>query len=162
MILGWQGNKWYLSEDGGIWSANHPANQYMHFSVKSGDVQWNVADAIPSPIQGVSPKHDRVYHSSLPLDYLRDWRSGFSRSTWYHSVEQLLLDRRAGRFLFRIILKKDGHIADLLVDGDVQSLNERNVAIEHVLQAIPETTKKSIIDATYQDKIVVKYLSDDL
>ena len=162
MILFWQGEKWYLSEDGGMWSANHPVNHSVQFSTNSRDVPWNIADAIPSPIHGVSPRRDRVYRSSLPLDFLRDWRSGFNRSAWYHSVDQLTLDRRAGRFLFRITLKKDGRIADLLVDGDVQSLNERNVAIEHVLQTIPETRKKSIIDATYLDKIVVNYLSDDL
>ena len=162
MILGWQGGKWFLSEDGGIWSASHPANQSMLFSVSSGDVPWDISDAIPSPIQGLSPRNDRVYRSSLPLDFLRFCRNGFTDSAWYHSVEKITLDRRAGRYLFRISLKKDGRIADVLVDGDVRTLNERNVAIEHVLRTIPETTKKSIIDATYQDKIVVKFLSDDL
>ncbi|MEN6622000.1 MAG: hypothetical protein ABFD50_10670 [Smithella sp.] len=162
MILGWQGGKWYLSEDGGIWSASHPANRSMLFSVASVDVQWDISDAIPSPVQGESPRNDRVYRSSLPLDFLRYCRNSFNSSAWYHSVEKLTLDRRAGRFLFRIVLKKDGRVVDVLVDGDVRTLNERNVAIEHVLRTIPETTKKSIIDATYQDKIVVKFLSDDL
>ena len=162
MILGWQGEKWYMSEDGGIWSASHPANKSMFISLSSDDVPWDISDAIPSPIQGVSPRNDRVYQSSLPLDFLRHCRNGFKSSTWYRSVEKLTLDRRAGEFLFRIILKKDGQISDVLVDGDVRTLNERNVAIEHVLRTIPEATKKSIIDATYQDKIVVKFLSDDL
>lgn len=158
----WNNNIFFVSDDDAIWFIDHPLNKEMNFFDNLYGVYWHISDTFPSPIQGDSTRKDKVYSSNLPITLFKYWKKCFSLHGWYKFAEDLLLERRAGKYIFVIALGGELKGTKLILDGNAEGMNERMVAVDDVLQSVRGAGKKSIIDATYQDKIVVKSVSDDL
>ncbi len=132
----------------------------MNFFDNLYGVYWHISDTFPSPIQGDSTRKDKVYSSNLPITLFKYWKKCFSLHGWYKFAEDLLLERRAGKYIFVIALGGELKGTKLILDGNAEGMNERMSQLMTSFR-VCGAGKKSIIDATYQDKIVVKSVSDD-
>lgn len=146
-----EGQIWTLSKDGKIWPRSldlEPQQGRQDVPV----VEW--ADDLPPIFE--SEKDKVVNGSTLPIHKIKCWLEGISEAGWAEDPIHLNVKKRTGGLVLELHRKFGGTEIKLILPEDTVRWTQIFQALKEIRQRLTGKEKWVQIDATYDDKIVVK------
>lgn len=157
-LVEWRGNVWCVSKEGRMWSATDPNLKLEGLETPQRPL-WRIASLSLSSSADVLPLPGGVFPSLFPLDAIKELMSQLGDKPWFKDVEEITLDRRAGKDLFKLKITRGKQVFAVLIQNSQLGWQELGFALEHILNRLTKEGGNHMIDATYEDKIVVSNLS---
>ncbi|MDR1977361.1 MAG: hypothetical protein LBQ42_01365 [Synergistaceae bacterium] len=120
---------------------------------------WRVPFLPAESSEDVRSLPNGVFPSLFSVDVIEDFLTGFGNEPWFENIEEIVLDRRAGADLFKLRFIRGGQELMILLQKDKYRGRELNIALDHILERLRKEGGNHLIDATYEEKIVVDSLS---
>ncbi|HCA41389.1 MAG TPA: hypothetical protein DEP01_07860 [Aminobacterium sp.] len=156
LVLVWGNITWYVAPDGRIWDGQSPVSKFVCGEQKPDVPVWYLKETFPTPAEGFGETNKVVYRSVLPLESLRKWVQEIEKINWGGTVSKVVLGRRAGSYSFIIQVKWKEKYFTVLLDERVERWFSIAQALPQILKDSPAEYNHIEIDATYEEKIVVK------
>lgn len=157
-LVEWRENVWCVSKEGRMWNASDPALKLQGLEPPKKPL-WRIS-TLPTPVSSDdSPLPGGVFPSLFPLEAVKDFLTQLGDRSWFKDVEEVTLDRRAGKELFRLRIVRGKQDFAVLIQSSKFGWQELGLALENILDRLSKEGGNHLIDATYEDKIVVRNLS---
>jgi hypothetical protein len=153
VIVEWRGEIWCISREGRMWHIDDKSLWLPGLEIPKKPL-WRAA-AFSGPDKDGLPLPGGVFPSLVSTDFIEDFLSAFGGETWFESVEDVSLERRAGADLFRLRLVRGQQEFMILIQRDKYEGKDLRVTLESVLETLFREGGSHQIDATYKNKIVV-------
>lgn len=151
----WRGRVWCISREGRMWN---PA-----------ELDELPAPAGPSDAEGpiwqfaqlsddMRPLPSGVFTSPVSLDAIVVFLQEYQDYSWFGSVREIVLDRRAGADLFRLNLVRGKQRFEVLIQRSKYSGQELGAMLEEILMRLSKEGGNHRIDATYEGKVLLRKL----
>ncbi|MDR1622206.1 MAG: hypothetical protein LBS00_07515 [Synergistaceae bacterium] len=157
VLVEWRKQVWCISQEGRMWNVAErslevgglelPRKPLWRVPFLSGESSGDVS--LP---QGVFP-------SLFSVEAIEDFLTGFGNESWFENIEEIVLDRRAGADLFKLRFVRGGQELMILLQKDKYRGRELDIALGLILENLRKEGGNHLIDATYEDKIIVRKLS---
>ena len=156
VVVEWQGEMWCISKEGRMWNLAERGFGFRDLEIPMRPV-WRVC--APSPVgenERVLPSG--VFPSIFSTEVIDGFLEGFGNASWFDGVEEIAVSRRAGDDLFELRYAREGINFTILIQKSKHDLEELSLALEYILNRLRLEGGNHLIDATYNDKVVVKSL----
>ena len=155
-VLRWQGKEWYVDEEGLLWATDLPENNIVKGIRRPSGPALLWGDEMPSP-QAVVPEGRQIFRSRLPLGMLESWKKTLQLIGWFPLLEEWAVHKRSGIEIVTLRMTLDGRRILLMVDGRDRRWEGLKGAVDVIVRDLtPQQDAVYLIDATYDDKIVVR------
>ena len=159
IVVEWKGELWCISKEGRMWNLAEGSFGFREFEIPRKPL-WRV------PVSSTVSENEQllpggVFPSIFSIDAIDDFLEGLSNASWFDGVEEVVLTRRAGDDLFELRYVREGKIFKILIKREKYSWEELSLILEHFLDRLGKEDGSRLIDATYEDKVMVKDLSID-
>jgi hypothetical protein len=158
VVVEWRGQLWCISREGRMWNVTDGSLGIESLKIPQRPL-WRVP-SLAAELSGDSyslPKG--VFPSLFSMEAIGNFLEGLGDAPWFGNIEEIVLDRRAGVDFFKLRYIREKQEFAILIQKDKYGWRELNIALEHVVDRLREEGGNHVIDATYQDKIVVRNLS---
>jgi hypothetical protein len=145
----WNGQHWWLSENGRMWRANLPSGAKVKGLVYPNRpiLAWDSQLALPiDPERGAG----EIYPSSLPLVKIKKWYESLDRIDWKDDIYCLIAKKIDGRQVVQMLLGTEERITgEVIVKEDTADWLPLAAAIDRLYAGgIPRGVR---INATFAD-----------
>lgn len=104
------------------------------------------------------PLPSGVFKSPVSLDAIVVFLQEYQDYSWFGSVREIVLDRRAGANLFRLNLVRGKQRFEVLIQQSKYSGQELGAMLEEILVKLLKEGGNHRIDATYEGKVLLRKL----
>ncbi|MDR3264508.1 MAG: hypothetical protein LBT15_00710 [Synergistaceae bacterium] len=156
-LVEWRGQVWCLSREGRMWNTADENAQVAGMRIPERPL-WRVS-ASGTAGGDESPLPGGVFPFLFPVKAIENFLDGFGKSSWFGYVAEVAVDRRGGADLFTLRYVREKRTFAVLIQRNPQKWQELNTALEHILERLWKEDGNHLIDATYEDRIVVRDLS---
>jgi len=149
----WKGSKWFITEGGLMWPANHPMNRIIAIQKpeKSPIVIWSIKDDINYQI---AP--GEIINSPIPLSKLEYWKRLLEDNGFYNDVEKLHIFTEGNSIYLEIFMQLGNQKVNVKLPASGRNWHVLLKAVKNILKD-PEMRGSGVfIDTTYEGKILVK------
>jgi hypothetical protein len=166
IVVEWKGELWCISKEGRMWNLADGSLGLMDLKVPQKPVWRVIVSSVINENEQLMPRG--VFPSIFSIDAIDDFLDGLRDAPWFGGVEEVVLDRRAGDYLFKLRYVRDGKDFAILIQSDKYEWEELSLALEQILADLAREDGSRLIDATYwderqkQNKIVVRDLPADM
>jgi len=150
----WRGRLWCISREGRMWDASGSGESSGGLEAK-GPV-WRLA----SLSDDVRPVSSGVFLSPVSINAVAAFLQEYQDYSWFSSVREIVLDRRAGAELYRLTLVRGKQKFELLIQRSKYGGQELGAMLEDILEKLAREPGNHRIDATYEGKILLQNLPD--
>lgn len=157
LLLEWKGQVWCISREGRMWSTADNSIRIGGLKTPSGPL-WKIATLPEVSSSDVHPFPAGVFPSLFPVGVPEKFLAVFEKESWFENVREIVLERRAGADLFRLRFVREKQEFTILIQEDKYGWQELNIALGHILKRLLKEGGNHLIDATYENKIVVRNL----
>ena len=157
LIVKWRGQTWCLSREGRMWNTSDGTLSIRQMEIPKKPL-WIIPE-LTAASSGDQALPKGVFPSIFSTEPMEGFLAGFGKESWFKDIQEIVLDRRAGADLFRFKLVFGKQEFMVLVQRDKYGWRELNIAFEHILERLRKEGGNHLIDATYEDKIVVSALT---
>lgn len=155
--LAWNGQYWYLSENGKIWPADLDENNILTLSAikRLPVLYWGEEKITPYE---VGNSNDKIKISALPIEQIVSWYRTLKNIKWIDKILAIKAETNDGIPVVRLIFKnyEGANGVSVLLPEDSESWVVTSLAISKICPDIRAMSQNDFIDATYKDKIMVK------
>jgi len=155
--LGWDGQYWYLSENGKMWQADMEENSMLTLSKVRGApvLYWGNEKTTPYEVGNAERK---IKTSVLPVEQLMDWYVTLNNIKWLDKILAIKAETNDGIPVVRLIFKNAQGMngVAVLLPEDSTSWTVVSLAISKICPDLTSLSQNDFIDATYKDRIMVK------
>lgn len=156
LVLRWQKKEWYVDEEGLLWAADLPENSLVRGIRRPSGPALFWGEEMPSP-QAVAPEDRRIFRSRLPLGMLESWRKTLQHIGWFPLLEEWAVHKGNEGEIVHLRMTLEGRRVLVVLDGRDQRWEQMRNAVDVIVRDLtPQQDAVYRIDATYDDKIVVK------
>jgi len=156
--IGWNGQYWYLSENGKIWRADLDENNILTLSAvkKLPVLYWGQEKITPYEIGNSSGK---IKISALPIEQIAGWYRTLGNIKWLDKIFAIKAETNDGIPVVRLIFKnyEGANGVSVLLPEDSESWVVASLAINKICPDMRSLSQNDLIDATYNDKILFKH-----
>jgi len=157
-IVIWENMPWFVDLSGKIWGKYRVAN--MSFPATSKDLKpaLKIGKGFPAPLpeMDLTGTEDTVFQSLLPMDLISGWMKALRSLPWFDNIDQVVMRENAGAYLLLLRIRTDKGWIDLLVKPDHSKWLLLAEALGRIMPKFPLGYSNIFIDATYEDKIIVR------
>ena len=151
----WRGKIWCISRDGFMW-LSEPGRPNED---EAGRLVWKVPDQGNLPDdENVNAPMFGVFRSPLSTEVIASFLDDFRQYRWFDLVNEVVWERREGMNLFRLQLMNGTQRIELLVQPDKYPGQSIGASIQEVFERAVQEGGNRVIDATYENKIVLRKL----
>ncbi|MDR1873765.1 MAG: hypothetical protein LBQ90_01955 [Synergistaceae bacterium] len=158
LLVEWRGQTWCISREGRMWSTADEDARIGGLRIPEKPL-WRIASSDSSGVDE-APLPRGVFSSLFPVNIIENFLEGFGKASWFENVREIALERRAGADLFRLHYVSEERKYTILIQRNRSGWQELNTALEHILKRLPKDGGSRLIDATYENRIVVRALSE--
>jgi hypothetical protein len=158
VLVEWRGQVWCLSKEGRMWNAADRNLKLAGLELPRKPL-WKVPSLPGEPSGDLQALPQGIFPPLFSVRAIEDFLTGFGEESWFENIEEIVLDRRAGADLFKLRLVRGRQEVTILLQKDKYRGRELNIALGHVLENLRKEGSNHLIDATYEDKIIVKKMS---
>jgi hypothetical protein len=156
VLVEWRQAVWCISREGRMWNAGDESLRLSGLEIPRKPV-WRVASLFASnDDRGSLPGGVFPSPPLVPTESIENFLSSFGGEPWFGDVEEISLERRAGAELFRLRLVRGQQEFTILIQRDKYEGKELDEALGRVLEDLSREGGSHLIDATYENKIVVR------
>jgi hypothetical protein len=158
VLVEWREQVWCISQEGRMWNIADKDLEIIGLDLPRKPL-WRIPFLPVEASEDVYSLPRGVFPSLFSVEAIEDFLARFGSESWFGNIEEVVLDRRAGADLFNLRFIRGGQELTILLQKDKYIGQELNTALEHILKSLQKEGGNHLIDATYEDKIVVKKLS---
>jgi len=156
VVIEWQGEMWCISEEGRMWNLAEGSFGFSELQIPMRPI-WRMQS--PSLIgENNQFLPSGVFPSIFSTELIDSFLKGLGNASWFDGVEEIALSRRAGDDLFELRYAREGKNFTILIQKSKHDLEELGLVLEYILNRLRLEGGNHLIDATYNDKVVVKSL----
>ncbi|MBQ6919521.1 MAG: hypothetical protein IJQ74_04265 [Synergistaceae bacterium] len=154
--VNWRGKIWCISRDGRMWLFERGRQN----DDAAGKLVWKIPDEgnIASDGVAVQAPMSGVFRSPISTEVIASFLDEFSGCEWFASATDIMWERRAGMNLFILKLSRGGQRFELYLQREKYSGQDIGSMIDALFSRLISEGGNHIIDATYQDKIILRKL----
>lgn len=149
----WEGSKWFITEDGLMWPANHPMNRIIAIQKpeESPIVIWSVKD---NTKYRIAP--DEIINSPIPLSKLEYWKRLLEDNDLYNNVKRFSVFTEGNSIYLEIFMQLGNQKVKVKLPASGRNWHMLLKAVKNILKD-PEIRGSDVfIDTTYEGKILVR------
>lgn len=158
VVIEWRGIVWCVSREGKMWNTSDPSTHIKGLDIPQKPL-WRMSPSAFPLSQDERPLPGGVFPSLFSVEVIEKFLTEFENEPWFKDAQEIFLDRRAGADLLKLRLVRGKQEFVILIQRDKYGWRELNIALEHILDRLLKEGGNHLIDATYEDKIVVRNLS---
>ena len=158
LLVHWRNQVWCISKEGRMWNTAEPQTRVGGLEVPKKPL-WKISPFFGSFGEDSGPLPAGVFPSIFPVEVFEEFGAAFGGEPWYKDLQEVVLERRAGADLFKLRLTRDKQEFAIWIHRSKYKQSDLNIALVHILSRLAKEGGNHLIDATYEDKIVVRKLS---
>jgi hypothetical protein len=145
-----------VDEEGLLWSTDLPENNIVKGIRRPSGPALLWGEEMPSP-QAIVPEDRQIFRSRLPLGMLESWKKTLQLIGWFPLLEEWAVHKRSGTEIVTLRMTLEGRHILLVMDGRDQRWEDLKGAVDVIVRDLtPQQDAVYLVDATYDDKIVVR------
>jgi hypothetical protein len=156
LLVEWRGQVWCLSREGRMWNTADEDARIEGLNIPEKPL-WRIRTDSAEGNEAPVPKG--VFPFLFSVEGIERFLEGFGKSSWFGYVEDVTVDRRGGADIFTLRCVRGKRTLTILIQKNPQGWQELNTALEHILERLWREGGDHLIDATYEDRVVVGELS---
>ncbi len=149
----WYDQLWCVSREGRMWNV---AEAQGHMA--SADLGLGPTWRLPQLKEDGERPPSGVFDFPMSLDALAGFLDEYQRYEWFRAVQDIAWDRRAGADLFRLKLRREKQLFELLIQPEKYEGQDLGVGLEELFSKLSKEGGNHLIDATYKGKILLRDL----
>jgi hypothetical protein len=159
VLVEWREQVWCISQEGRMWNIADKNLEVIGLNLPRKPL-WKIPFlSAESSEEDVYSLPRGVFPSLFSIEAIEDFLVRFGHEFWFGNIEEIVVDRRAGAELFTLRFIRGRQELTILLQKDKYREQELNTALESILRDLQKEGGNHLIDATYEDKIIVKNLS---
>lgn len=158
LVAEWRGQLWVVSREGRMWNTADSSMRLSGMEIPERPL-WRIPTLPETLSRDVLPLPRGVFPSFLPTGTVEEFLARLGLCSWFRDVQDIELNRRAGSTLFKLGLVRGKQKFTVLIQRNGYGWQELGLALEQIVDRLSTEGGDHLIDATYENKIVVRNLS---
>ncbi|GHS92800.1 hypothetical protein AGMMS50276_01530 [Synergistales bacterium] len=155
LLVEWRDAVWCVSKEGRMWNVADESIKIRALDIPKRPL-WKVSSGFEGSEKPPLPKG--VFPLAFSTNVIESFLLKFEDSLWFGDVSEIVLDRRAGAEIFKIVLLHGRQKFRILIQEGKYETKDIIMALGHVLKGLFKEGGNYYVDATYDNKIVVSDL----
>ncbi|GEM_PF-1709063 len=155
--VSWNRKQWFISAEGYAWSEDLDTGALLFDTKKETHLNWVIGDGCVDLLNEDNLSDRRqVLIATFPVKELGKWSDGLKNYKWFPYISRIQIHKQGGQFILTLGLDIYTNDIKLVLRGSDFPWHEHIDALKKIIPEFPQLGKSVQIDATYNNRIVVK------